>query len=183
MNSNTFNKLYALYYRKSLAFVRSYVHDDWASEDITSEALIRLWERLQQGDVEENHVLPLLLTILRNKSLDYLKHEEVERSALEKIAAWKRQEIEQRIIALEACNPDEIFSEEVKEIILRTLAGLSAETQQIFTMSRYKNMTNKDIAEAKGISVKTVEYHISKALKTFRHELKDYLPILLFWLN
>lgn len=49
-----------------------------------------------------------------------------------------------------------------------------------FYMSRYQNTPNKKIAEQLGISVKSVEFHITKALKILRTELKDYLVSILF---
>lgn len=180
---NSFNDLYTSYYKKSFLFAKSYVHDDLAAEDIASESLIRLWERLKAGDVEERYVLPLLLTILKNKSLDYLKHEEVKRNAFEAMADWQRQELSIRTSALEACNPDEIFSDEVEKIVSTTLTALSEQTRRAFALSRFENKSNKEIAEEMGISVKGVEYHISKALKTLRAALKDYLPLFYFFFN
>ncbi len=49
-------------------------------------------------------------------------------------------------------------------------------------MSRFGDFSNKEIAERLGISVKTVEYRISQALKILRIKLKDYLCILSVWL-
>ena len=46
-------------------------------------------------------------------------------------------------------------------------------------MSRFGEKTNVQIAEKLGISVKTVEYRISQALKILRLKLKDYLPLLI----
>ena len=136
-----------------------------AIEDIASEALIKLWEKLKAESVEEKYILPLLLTILKNKALDYLKHEEVKRSAFEVMADWQQQELSIRMSALEACNPDEIFSEEVEIIISATLSTLSEQTRRAFILSRFENKPNKEIAEEMEISIKGVEYHISKALK------------------
>ena len=65
--------------------------------------------KLKAEPVEEKYILPLLLAILKNKALDYLKHEEVKRSAFEVMADWQQQELSIRMSALEACNPDEIF--------------------------------------------------------------------------
>lgn len=50
-------------------------------------------------------------------------------------------------------------------------------------LSRFENRSNKEIAETVGLSVKSVEYHIGKALKVLRVSLKDYLPLfyLLFY--
>ena len=54
-------------------------------------------------------------------------------------------------------------------------------TRSVYLLSRYDGMSNKDIAVQLGIASKTVEYHISKALKLLRQQLKDYLPLLLFF--
>ncbi len=177
--THTFNEIYSLYYRKAFLFAKSYVHNDLAAEDIASDSLIKLWERMKQEEI--TYVQPLLLTILKNKSLDYLKHEEVKRNAFETLVDWHKQELDIRISTLEACNPDEIFSDEVTRILQETLSTLSEQTRRIFEMSRFENLTGKEIAEVMGISPKGVEYHISKALKELRVAFKDYLPLFYFF--
>ena len=86
-----------------------------------------------------------------------------------------------RLSALEACNPNEIFLEEIQEIIHHTMSTLSKQTYQIFMLSRFEHKSNKEIAEVMRITVKNVEYHISKALKVLRIALKDYLPLFYFF--
>ena len=166
---SSFNEIYTSYYKKSFFFAKSYVHDDLAAEDIASDSLIKLWEKLKTEKID--YIEPLLLTILKNKALDYLKHEEVKRTAFESI----------RISTLESCDPNEIFSDEVESIIRETLKLLPEQTRQIFLLSRFENKSNKEIAEQMGISIKGVEYHISKALKALRITLKDYLPLFYFF--
>lgn len=174
----SFKKIYLSYYKKAFHFAKSYVHDDLVAEDIASESLIILWEKMKEHPID--YVAPLLLTILKNKSLDYLKHEEVKMASFEMIANWKSQELSFRISALEACIPDEIFSEEIMKIIRQTLFQLPEQTRKVFIMSRFQYKSNKEIADELSISVKGVEYHISKALKYLRVALKDYLPLLYF---
>ena len=176
---NSFNEIYNSYYKKSFFFAKSYVHDDLAAEDITSVSLIRLWEKLQTEEID--YIEPLLLTILKNKALDYLKHEEVKRAAFESMVDWHQQELSIRISTLESCDPNEIFSDEVEHIIQDTLKSLSEQTRLAFLLSRFENKSNKEIAKQMGISVKGVEYHISKALKALRITLKDYLPLFYFF--
>ena len=176
---NSFNEIYTSYYKKSFFFAKSYVHDNLAAEDIASESLIKLWEKLKTEKID--YIEPLLLTILKNKALDYLKHEEVKRTAFESMADWQQQELSIRISTLESCDPNEIFSDEVESIIRETLKSLSDQTRQAFLLSRFENKSNKEIAEQMGISVKGVEYHISKALKALRITLKDYLPLFYFF--
>ena len=176
---SSFNEIYTSYYKKSFFFAKSYVHDDLAAEDIASDSLIKLWEKLKTEKID--YIDPLLLTILKNKALDYLKHEEVKRTAFESMADWHQQELSIRISTLESCDPNEIFSDEVESIIRETLKLLPEQTRQIFLLSRFENKSNKEIAEQMGISIKGVEYHISKALKALRITLKDYLPLFYFF--
>ncbi len=176
---NSFNEIYISYYKKSFFFAKSYIHDDLAAEDIASESLIKLWEKLKTEKID--YIEPLLLTILKNKALDYLKHEEVKRTAFESMVDWHQQELSIRISTLESCDPNEIFSDEVESIIRETLKLLPEQTRRIFLLSRFENKSNKEIAEQMGISIKGVEYHISKALKALRITLKDYLPLFYFF--
>ena len=176
---SSFNEIYTSYYKKSFFFAKSYVHDDLAAEDIASDSLIKLWEKLKTEKID--YIEPLLLTILKNKALDYLKHEEVKRTAFESMADWHQQELSIRISTLESCDPNEIFSDEVESIIRETLKLLPEQTRRIFLLSRFENKSNKEIAEQMGISIKGVEYHISKALKALRITLKDYLPLFYFF--
>ena len=60
------------------------------------------------------------------------------------------------------------------------LAMMSDKTRRIFIMSRYENKTYPEIAAYFSLSVKSVEFHISKALKILKVKLKDYMTIVLF---
>ncbi len=76
MDNISFSELYTQYYKRSFLFAKSYVRDEMAAEDIASESLIQLWETLKRETV--NIPLALLTTILKNKVLNYLKHQSVE---------------------------------------------------------------------------------------------------------
>lgn len=90
-----------------------------------------------------------------------------------------------RISSLKAFDPEEVFSSEITEIVRKALESLPEQTRRIFEMSRYEQMSVKEIAERTSLSAKSVEYHITRSLKVLRVALKDYLPIfyLLFFLD
>lgn len=179
---NSFDKLYTTYFKKSYTFVKSYVLDDLEAEDIASESLIKLWEKMKKEPLSDDEVIPYLLTILKNKSLDYLKHLEVKRSAFENIDDWQRLDLDIRIDSLESLEVNNIYIEEMYAILNNTLNSLPVATQKIFRMSRFEHKKNKEIAIEMGISVKGVEFHISKALKVLRITFKDYFPFVIFFL-
>lgn len=58
--------------------------------------------------------------------------------------------------------------------------SLPEKCRQAFILNHYERLSYKAIAQEMGISVKTVEKHISKALQVLRRELKEELPIGLF---
>jgi RNA polymerase sigma-70 factor (ECF subfamily) len=171
-SANSFNDIYTAFYRKSYLFVRSYVHDDMAAEDIASDALIKLWEQMKRTTIDP--VGPFLFTILKNQALDYLKHQGIRKGVHEAITAALVREKEIRTATLEASDPKAVFSSEIQEIIERTLNTLPEKTREIFIMSRFGNKPNKEIAELYQISVKGVDYHILQSVKELRIALKDY---------
>lgn len=177
-SANSFNAVYTTYYRKSFLFVKSYVHDELVTEDIVSESLIKLWERMKHQPVE--HIQSFLFVILKNSALDHMKHEAVERKAFKTLNKLLNREHEIRISVLQACDPNEIFSSEIQQIYQSTLAKLPEKSRNIFEMSRYQNKTNKEIAELFNISVKGVDYHIALTIKALKVSLKDYLPLCIY---
>jgi RNA polymerase sigma-70 factor, ECF subfamily len=174
--ASSFNEVYTKFYRKSYLYVKSYVHDDMAAEDIVSEALIRLWERMKKETVDP--ISPFLFSILKNRSLDYLKHEVIKQGVHDQITQTLNRELVIRTSSLEASDPTDIFSSEVQQIVEDTLSLLPERTREIFIMSRFGNKPHKEIAELFNISVKGVDYHIMQSVKQLRTALKDYLPFL-----
>ncbi|SFK71658.1 RNA polymerase sigma-70 factor, ECF subfamily [Porphyromonadaceae bacterium KH3CP3RA] len=176
--SDRFAELYSAYYKKSFLFTKSYVQDKYVAEDIASEVLMKLYEKLQKEEIES--IPAYLLTLLKNQSLDYLRKKAVRDKAHVDYSTADYEELNYRISTLQECDPSLIFSKEIQSIIDTTLEQLSPQTRRVFVLSRYENYSNKEIAAALNISVKSVEYHITKALNLFRENLKDYLPLFYF---
>jgi RNA polymerase sigma-70 factor (ECF subfamily) len=80
------------------------------------------------------------------------------------------------INTLQACDPEFLFSEEMERIIAETLQSLPKKTRQIFVLNRFEGLSYHEIAEKMNLSGKTIEYHISRALRELRISLK-YLYI------
>lgn len=171
----TFDLLYKQYYDKSVLYVKSYVHDMPAAMDIASDSLIRLWEKMKEEEITNPQYL--LISILRNKALDHLKHEAIKRKAFDNIQTLHQVDLDIRISTLESSVPESVFSAEIKMLVRNTLSTLPEQTRDIFNLSRFAHKSNKDIALKYNISVKAVEYHITKASKSLKIALKDYLVI------
>jgi RNA polymerase sigma-70 factor (ECF subfamily) len=173
-----FTSLFNHYKEPFISFANSYVRDVHLAEDLYMEAMLDFWERRHNIDNHLN-IPAYILTMIKNKALNHLRHLYVKNDAEVSIQRQSRQELNLRIASLNDCDPSELFADDIKQIIREAFKKLPAQTRQIFYLSRIRHKKNKEIAEELHISIKTVEFHISKALKQFSIHLKDYLPVFL----
>ncbi|MDR1116003.1 MAG: RNA polymerase sigma-70 factor [Tannerella sp.] len=170
-----FNDIYRRYYQKAILFVKSYVRDEMAAEDIVSESMVSLWNMLRNETVANPQAL--LLSILKNTALNYLKHQAIRQEVMENVAAWAVSDLRHRLNTLEACDPEEVYTIEITRIVEKTLSSLSPQTRRVFEMRRYDTLPVKKIAEMLSMPPKTIEYHLTKALKALHIALKDYMTL------
>ena len=109
--------------------------------------------------------------------MNRLRKEEEIKGNIKNQQEW---ELELQISSLDACDPQAMFTEEIQMLVNDAISSLPDKTREIFQMSRLDMLTNREIAEQLDISVKTVEFHISKALRIMRVALKDYLPVFFY---
>ena len=120
--------------------------------------------------------------VVRNKTLQYLRREMFKTKFINAVNADSEAELRLRLSSLEECTPSELYYTEVKQILDRSLADMPDRTRAVFVMSRFRRMTNAEIAAEIGIGIKGVEYHITRALRRLKHDLRDYQSILIFFL-
>lgn len=174
-----FSEIYVEYFRRCCLYAQSYLHDPYLSEDVASEAMMKLWENWDSS-YSEIQRKAFLLTVVRNSCLDHLRRMQIGIKTQEKLTEISRRELAFRISLLESTVPQDLFVSDIQKIVNTTLEQLPKQTQLIFRLSRMENKTAGEIANELGVSIKTVEYHITKSLATLRKNLKDYLPVLLF---
>lgn len=173
--SLNFNRLYTTYFDRFVRFARSYLPTDEAAEDVVNDSFMYYWER---RDVIVDQNLPAyLLNVVRHKCINQLKRSSLEETVKSDMRSMEEWELQLKISTLEACNPEKLLSEEMQTLIARALDVLPPQTREVLMRSRFRQQSNREIADALGISVKTVEYHITKALKVFRTVLGDYFPL------
>jgi RNA polymerase sigma-70 factor (ECF subfamily) len=178
-DAKAFDDLFRMFYSRLFSFAKSYLRDGVVAENIVQDAFLMLWER-RETLKQDSNIQAWLLTVVKNNILNYIERQKrqarVEGIYVERIM----RELELRISSLKDCDPEYLFSTEVAEIIWKALDSLPEQCRKVITMSRFDEMTNKEIAEKLNITVKGVEYHITNALKRLRLELKDYLFYLFF---
>lgn len=177
----SFTQFFNDYRGRFTHFAYSYVGDKMVAEDIVLESLMSYWESRSTIHANSN-ISGYVLTIVKNKCLNYLNHQRIRQNAEDYLLQTEEWELDLHINSLEAFEPSLIFSKEIQQIVKETLEQLPEQTRIIFIKSRFENLSHKQIAEEMGVSTKSVEFHITKALKSLRITLKDYFPVFLFFL-
>ena len=160
----SFNKFFTENQHRFIRFAWTYTRDEVVAEDIVMESLMAYWEN-------RDHMTP---------EINPAAHLQLVNDVSDRVASHSEWELSNRIATLDACEPNALFASEVQDIIDRVISRLSATTARIFLLSRYDNKSHKEIAEIMGMTVKGVEFHISKATKELRVALKDYLVLFPF---
>ena len=177
--------LFATYYPRLHNYALRFLAAGDAVGDIIQDCFMKLWEK--RGELILQSVGALLFRMVRNQCLNYLRHKALEDS--EWLQSLNLEDHSERLYSTDFLDdPDqELLFQELKRQVEQTLDALPERSRQIFTMSRFDGMKNREIAEELGISVKVVERHIGRALKMFRRQLRNVQPldvrlILMAWL-
>lgn len=141
------------------------VKNQETAEDIVQDCFIKLWEKKASLEISGN-VTAYLAKMVRNKCLDFIKKKKIQTSELN--------ETYQGAIA----NNDQLEMDELQSSIDKIIDALPEKCRQTFVLSRFEELSYKEIAEQLDISKKTVEAHISKALKSLRKDLNQFLLLL-----
>jgi len=176
-NQDAYTLIFNEYFSRLCQFAATYVIDPSEAKNIVQDVFVKLWET-RQNIRENTSILSYLLTITKNSCLDFLKHKQVEYK-YQKLVVKNHNELELNYYALKRLEIDLLDYNEIEQIIEKTLSSLSPQCQQVFRMSRFENLSNPEIAEKLEIGIKAVEANITRALKIFRNELKDYITILI----
>jgi len=169
-----FNNLFNEYYSRFVRFAMGYLKDQPVAEDFVSEAFTLYWEN-RENLLPNTNAPAYILTIVKNKCINHLHHEQIRLRTEKEMTEHAEWVLNTRISTLEACDPEDLFSDEMREIVRKTLDKLPLKTRRIFILNRYYGFSYKDIAKKMNLSPKTVEFHISKALSCLRLSLRDFI--------
>lgn len=164
-----YNEFFGVLYHLCL----QYLHDEKAAEEIVQDTFMKLWE-IRYSLNDQFNIKSFLYTVAKNNSLNHLRNQKVSLKHLENM---KYLEMQFNYEALERLG-NYIRFEELRNKIEESIASLPPEIIETFRLSRFEELSYKDIASRQEISIKTVEARISRALRILRVELKDYLPLI-----
>ncbi|WP_297098689.1 RNA polymerase sigma-70 factor [uncultured Draconibacterium sp.] len=162
-----FNELFSKYYQPLFLFARKFVEEDLA-KDFVQDCFYELWKNRKRIELKTT-LSAYLFTIVKNRCYKYFEKERFRAGKLSEIELQLKQEELNYFLHSEKS----ILEFEIRDRIQNTLEKLPPKCAQIFRDSRFNGLSNKEIAQKHDLSIKTVEKHVSKALKIFHDEFKD----------
>lgn len=168
-DKSAFALIYNAYVGKSFNFVFSLVKDEETAKDIVQDTFIKVY--LKRETISKvSSFSSYLYMMLRNAVLDHFDSEMVRLRYMNRIK-------ESAEDFADLVN-EKIDAKELSEKIESTLARMPRQRQHIFRLSRYRGVPNHEIARMFGISKRTVENHLSNALRDIRKNLSEKVSII-----
>ena len=156
--------LFRKYYAGLCKSLYKILRDATLAEDIVQEVFLKVWE-VRETLKMEDAIQSYLYRSCYNAALNFLKQQK-KNTDLDNLEAT--------ITASDSAERHLNFQETEAEI-QKAIDALPPKTKVVFTLSRFEELSYKEIAERLDISVKSVEKHMGIALQRLRENLKDYL--------
>lgn len=167
-NQQAFEQIFNQYYQQLCSFAFQFLKEDLGAEEIVQDVFCAIWEKRSTQQIDS--VKSYLYQAVRNKCLNAIKHIEVREE-------YKQQNKYQ--LDLEENSEEENDSNELTQNLKTTIDAMPEMRKKVFLMSKYDGLKYSEIASALGISVKTVENHMGKALAFLRDEMQRYITPLI----
>ena len=177
-NNAAFEFLFKSYYPRLRGYAIRFIEDEETVRDIIQECFLRFWERREM--LSAFSLTSLLFSMVRNGCLNYLKHRSiVEKYRVEYLA---RVDGEERLYYADFMQDAEhkLLYKELQEQIALVLNQLPDRSREIFLLSRFRGLKNREIAEKLQISTTAVEKHIARALQYFSRHFSERYPVDLY---
>ncbi len=169
LDKATFEVLFKSNFVHLCNFALQFVGDMDTARDITQKIFIHLWENRAQMNPDKA-IRSYLFTSVKNRCLNHIRDQKKYRSRILDV------DIHEVDIAFEE---DQLAVDELQTRIDLALSRLPEKCRQVFELSRFEQKKYQEIADKLDISKKTVEAHMSRALRSLREDLGDYLYLLL----
>lgn len=150
------------------------IRDKNSCEEIIQETFFSLWNKRQELQITHS-LQAYLFTAVKYQVLNYIRSQNVRTSYANSYSVFENQLVDNS-------NEENILFEDLKQRVENEVSKLPEKCQRIFRMSRDEHQSIKSISDLLSLSHKTVENHLSKALKHLRSSLSDFLILFVAFL-
>jgi RNA polymerase sigma-70 factor (ECF subfamily) len=165
-DEGAFDSVFREHYPALVRSAEAMLHRRDVAEEVVQDVMLALWQRREMLVVEDS-LRAYLFRATRNRSLNHLRHATIERKAEPELSAAD---------APEPLAPASLVDEEIDAALRHAVNGLPPRCREVFELSRVHGLRYAEIASTLGISPKTVEAQMGKALRILRDRLAPWLP-------
>lgn len=131
---------------------------------------VKLWSQPEILDLQETR-RAYLYSMVRNQIFNVLKHRDI-------VMAYEEQQSEKPDY-LEADAEHQLYAKEIQLLYKLALEQMPQRRREIFLMSRHQRLSNQEIADRLGLSVRTVEHHLYLALQQIKKIIVLFLLLVI----
>ncbi|MBX7125308.1 MAG: RNA polymerase sigma-70 factor [Cyclobacteriaceae bacterium] len=173
-SEDAFETIFRRWYQPLCRYAWAFLREHARAEEVVQAAFLQIWEKREEIDIRTS-LKSYLYRMVRNSCLNVIKHDKIrQRHFVSTMAAGEPEG--------EAVDKN-LAANELETKIYSAMQMLPEQCRLVFQLSRFEDLRYAEIAAQLQISVKTVENQMGKALRIMREQLKDYLPILFFFLS
>ena len=159
-----FDRIYDKYYHQLFYYAYGFVEDSEICRDIVSDVFGQAWENVER--LENATVGSFLYSCVRNKCIDYLRHDQAARQ----YAEYLQEAVEDE----EGLTPEEY--EERMNNVKQIISELPPRTRFVLEQCYFNNKKYREVAEILDVTSSAVKKHIMKALAILRERLSVIKP-------
>jgi RNA polymerase sigma-70 factor (ECF subfamily) len=161
-----FDAMFRRYYAPLVGVAQGMLRQRAVAEEIVQDVMFELWRRRKKLVIGES-LRAYLFQSARNRALNHIRHERVERLAEPRA----REESSRPATAI-----NQLVESELDAAVREAVGALPPPCREVFELSRTSGLRYAEIARVLGISVKTVEARMGRALRGLRERLAPWLP-------
>lgn len=163
-----FEQVFKDNFKSLYAYAATILKDSDDAEEMVQNVFFKLWEKKERMH-ELQSVTAYLYRAVHNECMNFIKHEKVK-------TAYESHAVHHGDITSKA--QDNAEAKELQRRLASAMNDLPEQCRTIFQMSRFEELKYREIADKMGLSVKTVENQMGKALKILRIKLADYITVI-----
>jgi RNA polymerase sigma-70 factor (ECF subfamily) len=159
--------LYDRFGRLTYSIILRIVRNEGVAEDLVQETFLRVWNRIPAFDRQRGAIGPWILTVARNRAIDYLRS--VEGRGAER--SFELDLLEQPTLFASAQSG--LLTLDRQKMIRDALERLSPNQREVIELAYYEGLSQTEMAERLKQPLGTVKTWVRAALKMLRQELGE----------
>jgi len=163
-------ELYDKYGRMAFSIIVRIVRDQGVAEDLTQETFLRVWNRMAGFDTEKGALGPWVLTVARNRAIDYLRS--VDGRSRQNAIELSATETPSVFVDLEA---NLINSDRARQL-KSAFTKLNDKQRTVIELAYFEGLSQTEMAERMKQPLGTVKTWVRSALQILRAELEQVVP-------